>query len=185
MEKTLQEYDEIIKDCRALFSNKLHDYGASWRIMRLSSVTDQIYIKASRIRSLQTLLEKKVEDDESSEFVGIVNYAVIALIQWELGYSNCPDISQNEALELYDKYTQIAKELMQRKNHDYGEIWRDMRVSSITDLILTKILRIKQIEDNQGKTIVSEGLDANYLDILNYAVFSLIHLNYPKKNIKI
>ena len=180
MEKTLQEYDEVISGCRDLFINKLQDYGSSWRIMRLSSVTDQIYIKANRIRSVQMNEVRKVDEDERSEFIGIINYSVIALIQLELGYANCPDISAEAAIDLYDKYTRQARELMERKNHDYGEVWRDMRVSSITDLILTKILRIKQIEDNQGKTLVSEGLDANYLDMLNYAVFSMIHLNSPE-----
>lgn len=177
MEKTLQEYDDVIAECKELFMNKLQDYGSSWRIMRLPSVTDQIYIKANRIRSLQMNDVRKVDEDERSEFIGIINYSVIALIQLELGYANCPDISAEKAGEFYTKHINEARELMTRKNHDYGEIWRDMRVSSITDLILTKILRIKQIEDNQGKTLVSEGLAANYLDMLNYAVFSMIHLN--------
>lgn len=177
MEKTLEEYDVVINECKNLFHKKLQDYGSSWRIMRPASVTDQIYIKANRIRSLQINLQRKVEEDERSEFIGIINYAIIALIQLELGYTNCPDLNAQEAIDVYSKYAQMAKELMMRKNHDYGEVWRDMRVSSITDLILTKVLRTKQIEDNQGKTIVSEGLEANYLDMLNYAVFAMIHLN--------
>lgn len=180
MEKTLHQYDEVITECRELFANKLHDYGTAWRILRFSSVTDQIYIKANRVRSIQENKIKKIEEDERSEFIGILNYSIIALIQLELGVVDSPDISNDEALNLYDKQVQIAKDLMENKNFDYGEAWRDMRVSSITDLILQKILRIKQIEDNQGKTLVSEGLKANYLDILNYAVFSLIHINVSK-----
>lgn len=182
MEKTLLQYDEVIKECRDLFANKLHDYGTAWRILRLSSVTDQIYIKANRIRSIQEKKEKKVEEDEKSEFIGILNYSIIALIQLELGVVDTPDISNDKALEMFDTYAHMAKDLMERKNHDYGEAWRDMRVSSITDLILQKILRIKQIEDNQGKTLVSEGLKANYLDMLNYAVFSLIHISEQNLN---
>lgn len=180
MEKTLQEYDDVINECRTLFSKKLQDYGAAWRIMRLTSLTDQIYIKANRIRSIQVNKVQKVDEDQESEFIGILNYSVIALIQSELGLSNCPDISPEKALELFDKKVSEAKALMERKNHDYGESWRDMRVSSITDMILQKILRIKQIEDNDGATVVSEGLEANYEDMLNYAVFALIHLNNTK-----
>ena len=176
MEKTLQQYNEVINTCRSLFEKKLKDYGASWRILRLPSVTDQIFIKANRIRNIQDAKEQKIEEGQESEFIAIVNYAVIALIQLEKGVDAQVDISENEILDLYDKYIKIARDLMEKKNHDYGESWRDMRVSSITDLILQKILRVKQIEDNQGKTLVSEGLDANYLDMLNYAVFSLIKL---------
>lgn len=176
MEKTLHQYDEVINECRNLFTHKLKDYGTAWRILRLSSVTDQIYIKANRIRSIQQNQVRKVEDDEKSEFIGILNYSVIALIQLELGHVDAPDISNEEAIKLYDENVLTAKNLMEKKNFDYGEAWRDMRISSITDLILQKILRIKQIEDNQGKTLVSEGLKANYLDMLNYAVFSLIQI---------
>lgn len=176
MEKTLHQYDEVINECRILFLNKLKDYGPAWRILRLSSVTDQIFIKANRIRSIQQNQVQKVEDDEKSEFIGILNYSVIALIQLKLGHVDTPDISIDQAIENYDEQIMIAKNLMEKKNFDYGEAWRDMRISSITDLILQKILRIKQIEDNQGKTLVSEGLSANYLDMLNYAVFSLIQL---------
>lgn len=180
MEKTLHQYDEVINECRNLFSHKLEDYGAAWRILRLSSVTDQIFIKANRIRSIQKNQFQKVEDDEKSEFIGILNYSIIALIQLELGVVDTPDISNTEALNLYDEQVEIARNLMKIKNFDYGEAWRDMRISSITDLILQKILRIKQIENNQGKTLVSEGLNANYLDMLNYSVFSLIQIEENK-----
>lgn len=180
MEKTLHQYDEVINECRNLFSHKLEDYGAAWRILRLSSVTDQIFIKANRIRSIQKNQFQKVEDDEKSEFIGILNYSIIALIQLELGVVDTPDISNTEALNLYDEQVEIARNLMKIKNFDYGEAWRDMRISSITDLILQKILRIKQIENNQGKTLVSEGLSANYLDMLNYSVFSLIQIEENK-----
>ena len=157
----------------------MSDYGSAWRILRLSSLTDQIFIKAQRIRSIQELENIKVDEGEYSEFIGIINYSIIALIQIDEGVN----FSRNEkkkALDLYDKNFSIAKTLMLNKNHDYGEAWKDMRVSSLTDLILQKILRIKQIEDNKGKTIISEGIDANYLDIINYGVFSLIHLNLSK-----
>lgn len=177
MEKTLEQYQSIITECRLLFEKKLKDYGAAWRILRLPSVTDQIYIKAARIRTLQETTERKVDEDEMSEFIGIINYSVIALIQLENGVVEIPDFSIEKSTEEYDNQIDKAFQLMQNKNHDYGEIWRDMRVSSITDLILQKLLRIKQIEDNKGKTLVSEGLDANYLDMINYAVFALILLN--------
>lgn len=176
MEKTVEQYDEVIKECRSLFEKKLQDYGASWRILRMPSVTDQILIKAQRIRNIQEAIERKVEEGEESEFIGIINYSTIALIQLDKGIVNKIDISNKDVMNLYDKWVQEAKDLMLKKNHDYGEIWREMRVSSITDLILQKLLRVKQIEDNKGKTIASEGLDANYLDMLNYAVFSLIKL---------
>ncbi len=176
MEKTLEQYQSVISECRTLFEKKLHDYGAAWRILRLSSLTDQIYIKANRIRSLQEKSERKVDEGEESEFIGIINYSIIALIQLEHGTANQPDFSIEKSLQEFDKQVSKAVQLMQNKNHDYGEAWREMRVSSITDLILQKILRIKQIEDNQGKLLVSEGLDANYLDMINYAVFALILL---------
>ncbi len=156
----------------------MQDYGSAWRILRLPSLTDQIFIKAQRIRTLQENQLKKVDEDEISEFIGIINYALMALIQLELGIADNPDLNTSEALKLYQKHIEITKTLMENKNHDYGEAWRDMRVSSLTDLILQKLLRVKQIENNQGKTIVSEGLDANYQDMINYAVFALIHLNY-------
>lgn len=174
MEKTLEQYQSVISECRVLFEKKLQDYGAAWRILRLSSLTDQIYIKANRIRSLQESSERKVDEGEESEFIGIINYSLIALIQLEFGVANQIDFDIEKSMQEFDKQVNIAIQLMQKKNHDYGEAWREMRVSSITDLILQKVLRIKQIEDNKGKTIVSEGLDANYLDMVNYAVFALI-----------
>ncbi len=176
MSETEKQYKQAIGVCRSLFEKKMIDYGPAWRILRLPSLTDQIYIKANRIRTLQEVEKAKIEEGEKEEFIGIVNYAIIALIQLELGVVPQPDISSEEAMEWYDKQWKNAFELMMRKNHDYGEAWRDMRVSSITDLILQKIMRIKQIEDNRGKTIVSEGLKANYDDILNYGIFALILL---------
>ncbi len=176
-EKTSQQYDTVIKECKNLYSNKLKDYGCAWRILRLPSLTDQIFIKAQRIRQLQENTTRKVDEGEKSEFIGIINYSIMALIQLELGVVEQPDLSAEKAIELYEKHIAITKKLMEDKNHDYGEAWRDMRVSSLTDLILQKLLRVKQIEDNKGKTIVSEGIDANYQDMINYAVFALIHLN--------
>jgi len=176
MQQTSKQYDAVIEKCRSLFINKLKDYGCAWRILRLPSLTDQIFIKAQRIRQLQENITRKVEEGEVSEFIGIVNYSVMALIQLEKGVAEQPDLSTEEAINLYDKHVAITKSLMEDKNHDYGEAWRDMRVSSLTDLILQKLLRVKQIEDNKGKTIVSEGIDANYQDMINYAVFALIHL---------
>ena len=176
MEKTLEQYQSVLNECRSLFANKLKDYGAAWRILRMSSLTDQIYIKAARIRSLQEKETQKIDEGQESEFIGIINYALIALIQIELGVSEQIDIDAERALELFSEKADGAMELMQNKNHDYGEAWRDMRISSITDMILQKILRVKQIEDNQGKLIVSEGLEANYLDMVNYAIFALILL---------
>jgi len=177
MQKTSQQYDAVIQDCRSLFIKKMSDYGSAWRILRLPSLTDQLFIKAQRIRQLQENEVRKVDEGEMPEFVGIINYAIMALIQLELGVVENPDLTVDEAVILYDKQLKISKELMLNKNHDYGEAWRDMRVYSLTDLILQKILRVKQIEDNSGKTLVSEGIDANYQDMINYAVFALIHLN--------
>jgi hypothetical protein len=154
----------------------MKDYGSAWRILRLSSLTDQIFIKAQRIRSLQTNKIRKVDEGQNSEFVGIINYSLMSLIQIQKGVAETPDLDLETALELYDSYLAETKILMENKNHDYGEAWRDMRVSSLTDLIIQKILRIKQIEDNQGKTLVSEGIAANYQDMINYSVFALIHL---------
>ncbi len=154
----------------------MKDYGSAWRILRLSSLTDQIFIKAQRIRSLQTNKIRKVDEGQNSEFVGIINYSLMSLIQIQKGIAETPDLDLETALELYDSYLAETKTLMENKNHDYGEAWRDMRVSSLTDLIIQKILRIKQIEDNQGKTLVSEGIAANYQDMINYSVFALIHL---------
>jgi len=177
MQNTSKQFDDVISLCRDLFNKKMKDYGSAWRILRLPSLTDQIFIKAQRIRSLQQNDIRKVDEGEVSEFIGIINYCIMALIQLDRGVVEQPDLSVEEAAVLYDEKIAVAKQLMQDKNHDYGEAWRDMRVSSLTDLILQKLLRVKQIEDNAGKTIVSEGIDANYQDMVNYAVFALIHLN--------
>ncbi len=174
MKDTSKQYDAVITICRELFVNKMADYGSAWRILRLPSLTDQIYIKAQRIRSLQEKEVRKVAEDEKPEFIGIVNYSVMALIQLELGIATQPDLTADRALELYDQKIAESRELMENKNHDYGEAWRDMRVSSLTDLIIQKLLRVKQIEDNKGKTLVSEGIDANYQDMINYAVFAMV-----------
>ena len=176
MQDTSKQYDEIIKKSRSLFINKMKDYGCAWRILRLPSLTDQIFIKAQRIRSLQQNSIRKVDEGEASEFIGIINYCIMALIQIDKGVVEQPDLSVEEATKLYDEKVNLTKQLMMDKNHDYGEAWREMRVSSLTDLILQKLLRVKQIEDNLGKTIVSEGIDANYQDMINYAVFALILL---------
>jgi hypothetical protein len=177
MQQTSKQYDDVIQICRSLYINKLKDYGSAWRILRLPSLTDQIFIKAQRIRQLQQNSTRKVDEGEVSEFIGIINYSIMALIQLETGVVEQPDLLTERAVELYDKHVAVTKQLMEDKNHDYGEAWRDMRVSSLTDLILQKLLRVKQIEDNKGKTIVSEGIDANYQDMINYAVFALIHIN--------
>ena len=176
MAETLKQYDAVIATCKELFTNKMSDYGSAWRILRLPSLTDQIFIKAQRIRGLQENAEQKVDEDETSEFIGIINYSIMALIQLKKGVVEQPDLSTEEAVKLYDEQVGITRQLMLNKNNDYGEAWRDMRVSSLTDLILQKLLRVKQIENNQGKTIVSEGIDANYQDMINYAVFAMIHL---------
>lgn len=176
MEKTLEQYNAVITRCRNTFEKKMRDYGSSWRILRTSSLTDQIFIKAQRIRGIEEKGTHLVDEGPKGEYEGIVNYSIIALIQYELGSAEEPHMDIEKALVLFDKYATNALELMQLKNHDYGEAWRTMRVSSLTDLILSKIMRIKQIEDNQGKTLVSEGVDANYYDILNYAVFALIRI---------
>lgn len=178
MSKTSQEYDKVIAICRQLYINKMKDYGSAWRILRLPSLTDQIFIKAQRIRSLQQNEIRKVDEDETGEFIAIINYSIIALIQLDLGVVEQPDLDVAKATELYDQKVALTKSLMEAKNHDYGEAWRDMRVSSLTDLILQKLLRVKQIEDNKGKTLVSEGIDANYQDMLNYAVFALILMKF-------
>ena len=178
MEQTIAEYDSIIKKCEDIFAKKMKDYGSAWTILRISSLTDQIFIKAQRIRSIEQKGVQKIEEDISNEFVGIVNYAIIGLIQLDLGVSELAvEMDRNEVMNIFKKQANIAKKLMMAKNHDYGEAWRDMRVSSLTDLILQKILRVKQIEDNHGTTLISEGVDANYLDMLNYAVFALIKLD--------
>ncbi|MEP0263942.1 DUF1599 domain-containing protein [Dokdonia sp.] len=176
MSNTSTQYDTVITQCRDLFTKKMKDYGSAWRILRLPSLTDQIFIKAQRIRGLQQNDVQKVDEGQVSEFIGIINYCVMALIQLDLGIVEQPDLNLNDAINAYDDKVSVTKSLMEDKNHDYGEAWRDMRVSSLTDLILQKLLRVKQIEDNQGKTLVSEGIDANYQDMINYAVFALIHL---------
>ncbi len=176
MQHTSEQYDAVVEQCRSLFINKMKDYGSAWRILRLPSLTDQIFIKAQRIRSIQENEVQKVAEGEVSEFIGIVNYSVMALIQLQLGVVETPDLDLKAATKLYDAHIAQTKELMENKNHDYGEAWRDMRVSSLTDLILQKILRVKQIENNEGKTLVSEGIDANYQDMINYAIFAMIHL---------
>jgi len=175
--QTSEQYTKVISSCREIYTKKTKDYGTAWRILRPSSLTDQIFIKAQRIRTIQETGSNLVGESISSEFQAIVNYCIMALIQLEYTSDNL-ELSELDACNLYDTYANEAFELMKKKNHDYGEAWRDMRVSSLTDLILMKILRVKQIEDNQGKTIISEGVDANYYDMLNYAVFSLIHLSY-------
>jgi len=177
MQQTLKQYDEVIEKCRSVYINKLKDYGTVWRILRLPSLTDQIFIKAKRIRQLQENKIRKVNEGEISEFIGVINYAIMALIQLEKGVVEQSDLTTKEAVELYNKHVAITKKLMGNKNYDYGEAWRDMRISSLTDLIIQKLLRVKQIENNKGKTIVSEGIDANYQDIINYAIFALIHSN--------
>ncbi|MGB1308404.1 MAG: DUF1599 domain-containing protein [Oceanihabitans sp.] len=176
MQNTSKQYDAVIDTCRNLFINKMTDYGSAWRILRLPSLTDQIFIKAQRIRGLQQNDVRKVDEGEVSEFIGIINYCVMALIQLKKGVVEQPDLTTKESILLYDAEIAITKKLMQDKNHDYGEAWRSMRVSSLTDLILQKLLRVKQIEDNAGKTIASEGIDANYQDMINYAIFAMIHL---------
>lgn len=174
---TIKQFNEVIVQCKHLFEAKSVDYGPAWRILRLPSLTDQIYIKANRIRSLQTKSQQLVDEGIEQEFIGIVNYAVMAVIQLRLKPVDQPDISSSEALNHFNLVTGEALSLMERKNHDYDEAWRNMRVSSLTDIILMKLLRIKQIEDNNGETVVSEGIDANYFDIINYAIFALILLN--------
>lgn len=177
MDKTIQQFDHAAKLCHDVFSKKMNDYGTAWRILRMESMTDQIFIKAQRIRSIEEKGISKVDEDIRSEFIGIINYCAMALIQLELGPSD-KELSGELAEQMYVKSIQKAKDLMLAKNHDYGEAWRQMRISSYTDLILMKIKRIKQIEDNKGLTLASEGVDANYLDIINYAVFGLIKLEF-------
>jgi len=180
MSNTSQEYDKVIAICRQLYTNKMKDYGCAWRILRLPSLTDQIFIKAQRIRSLQENEVRKIDEDETGEFIGIINYSIMALIQLDLGVAALPDLDPETATSYYDSKVKLTKELMEAKNHDYGEAWREMRVSSLTDLILQKLLRVKQIEDNKGQTLVSEGIDANYQDMINYSVFALILMGFHK-----
>ena len=174
---TVEQFEHVIDICREVFQKKLHDYGASWRVMRPSSLTDQLYIKANRIRNIQMKGLSKVDEGVESEFIGVVNYGVIALIQLERGVADTPKMETEEALRLYDLKIREAMSLMLDKNHDYGEAWRQMRVSSFADLILTKVFRTREIEDLGGDTYISEGVDANYMDMINYAIFALIQLN--------
>jgi Nucleotide modification associated domain 1 len=176
-DKTAHEYKEVIASCKALFARKTHDYGTAWRVMRIPSITDQIYIKAQRIRSFQEKGVQKVDDPIGDEFVGIINYCIIALIQLKLEGSAKMEMNFAELEPLYDQAVNETFDLLQNKNHDYAEAWRDMRVSSMTDIILMKLLRVKQIEDNQGKTLASEGVKANYQDMINYSVFCLIKMS--------
>lgn len=177
MEKTSSQYDAAIKQCKDIFLKKMKDYGTAWRNLRPTSLTDQIFIKAQRIKSIEEKGTQKVGDDIKGEYIGIINYCIIALIQLELKNDDRMELPYVEVEKLYNKYATATKKLMEDKNHDYGEAWRDMRLSSLTDLILMKIFRVKQIEDNKGQTIISEGVDANYMDMLNYSVFALIKLN--------
>ncbi len=178
MPDTKKQFEQVIAICRELYAKKLEDYGPSWRIMRPMSVTDQLFIKANRIRSLETKGVSMIDEGIRPEFIAIVNYGIIGLIQLALGYADTTDITNEEALSLYDKYMTETKELMYAKNHDYDEAWRSMRISSYTDLILMKIYRTKQIESHNGETLVSEGVEANYMDMVNYALFGLIKLSF-------
>ncbi len=180
MNKTSTQYDKVIVTCKELFIKKMKDYGTAWRVLRTSSVTDQLFIKAQRIRNIEDKGNQKINDDIRSEYIGIINYSVIGLIQLQLKEDSRMELPVNEVSSLYDSQLKDVKKLMENKNHDYGEAWRDMRVSSITDLILMKLLRIKQIEDNKGETLVSEGIDANFSDMINYAIFALIKLEESK-----
>ena len=180
MRDTLERYDKITQNCLGVFQKKIKDYGAAWRVLRLPSLTDQILIKAKRIRQLQQIKESKIKEGQEVEFMGIVNYSVMALLQLQKGVVEIPDIEGNQAVALYKIQMENVRDLMKKKNHDYGEAWRDMRVNSLTDLILQKLLRIKHIENNNGKTAASEGVGANYKDIINYAIFSIIHIQDSK-----
>ena len=177
MEKTIGQYNEQLDKCKSLFRKKTKDYGTAWRILRTSSLTDQLLIKANRIRTIEEQGEQKVNDPIDGEYIGLVNYSLMALIQMDLPENAPIELDPSKAVELFEEKAGICKRLMEAKNHDYGEVWRDMRRSSLTDLILQKLYRIKQIEDNEGTTIVSEGLDANYSDIVNYALFALIKID--------
>lgn len=176
MNNTTQQYDAAIKLCKDLFLKKMKDYGTAWRNLRPTSLTDQIFIKAQRIKSIEEKGSQKIADDIKGEYIGIINYCIISLIQLEMANDSRLELPYEEVESLYNKYASQTKQLMEDKNHDYGEAWRDMRLSSLTDLILMKIFRVKQIEDNKGQTIISEGVDANYMDMLNYSVFALIKL---------
>lgn len=181
MSDTSAQYDKVMASCREVFAKKMTDYGPSWRILRPMSVTDQLFIKANRIRSLEEKGTSKVGEGIAPEYAALINYSIIGLIQLEKGPADEPDLGVEESTVLYDGFAHKAKELMQKKNHDYGEAWRDMRMKSLTDLILVKVLRIKQIEDNDGRTLVSEGVDSNLYDMINYAVFALIKMDESEK----
>ena len=174
MKTTLQQFDTLVSEAKDIFIKKTKDYGTAWRILRPSSITDQLYIKAKRIRSIEEKGTQEVEDSVKGDYLGLVNYSIIAMIQLELSDSEGYELDADQVAELFEEQVRITRQLLQAKNSDYGEAWREMRISSMTDLILMKLLRIKQIEDNKGKTLISEGLDANYRDILNYAIFALI-----------
>lgn len=176
MNKTSSQYDSVVKVCKDIFVKKMKDYGSSWRVLRTSSITDQIFIKTQRIRSIEEKGVMKVEEDIKSDYIGIINYSIIGLTQLDLKNEKRMEIPEAEVAAMFGKHITQAKSLMENKNHDYGEAWREMRVSSLTDLIMMKIQRVKQIEDNKGETIISEGIDANYLDMINYAIFALIKL---------
>jgi hypothetical protein len=175
--KTLQQYNEQAEKCRTIFVKKTKDYGTAWRILRPTSVTDQLFIKAQRIRSIEEKGVQRIADGIEGEYIGLVNYGIMAIIQLSVSASEGLELPTERVTAYYDEYLGLTRDLMLRKNHDYGEAWRDMRISSLTDLILMKLLRVKQIEDNNGKTLISEGLEANYQDIINYAIFALIKLN--------
>jgi hypothetical protein len=176
VDQSLRQYDAVISRCKALFLRKHKDYGTAWRILRLPSLTDQVFIKASRIRNIEEQGITKVDEGVEPEYIGIINYCIMALIQHRLAGDDRQELAADEVNELYDQEVSVTRDLFENKNHDYGEIWRDMRISSYTDLILMKILRIKQIEDNQGLLLASEGVDANYMDIINYSIFALIRI---------
>lgn len=184
VQKTLEQYDDIVKNCKDIFVKKTKDYGTAWRILRPSSLTDQLFIKAKRIRSIEEKQEQRVDDSIEAEFIGLVNYSVMALLQLNLPENTPLELAADEAAQLYSLQIIQTRQLMMNKNHDYGEVWREMRVSSMTDLILMKLLRVKQIEDNDGKTLISEGLEANYMDIINYAIFALIKLSEAKTEVE-
>lgn len=177
---TEEQFRQIMAECRSLFEKKLHDYGASWRILRPSALTDQLFIKAKRIRSIEIKKEAMIEDGIRSEFIALINYGIIGLIQLDKGFADTVDINTEQAMDLYERFANTSLELMLKKNHDYDEAWRSMRISSYTDFILTKIQRVKEIEDLQGATLVSEGIDSNYMDIINYATFGVIKLTFEE-----
>ncbi len=182
MENTLKQYDSIIASCKDIFSKKMKDYGTAWRVLRPSSITDQLYIKAKRISTIEISGESKIDEGVVPEYIAIVNYCVMGLVQLELGTSDSNELSNIEVLKIYESHIETARSLMINKNSDYGEAWREMRVSSITDLILMKLHRTKQIEDNKGETLISEGIDANYHDMINYAIFAMILLEESNNN---